>query len=136
MQFRRASSQVPDFNLTPLIDILFIVLMFLILTATFRESTFLRLALPEASTGERHAEDVRSQLVVVIDADDSLHVGGAPVTLDDLALSLEAVANNDGEVVLAAHREATHGIVVRVMDLARRAGVHHLDIETAEPAAP
>lgn len=135
MQFPRASRQVPEFNLTPLIDILFIVLMFLILTATFRESTFLRLALPEASTGERHA-DVKRQLVIVIGADDSLQMGGAPVTLDDLAPALDAVAKNDEEVVLAAHREATHGIVVRVMDLARRAGVHHLDIETTEPPAP
>ena len=135
MQFTRSSRQVPEFNLTPLIDILFIVLMFLILTATFRESTFLRLALPEASTGEQHAE-VKSQLVIVIGADDALQMSGAPVTLDDLAVALEAVANTDGEVVLAAHREATHGIVVRVMDLARRAGVDHLDIETAEPAAP
>ncbi len=133
MQFQRASRQTPEFNLTPLIDILFIVLMFLILTATFRESTFLRLALPEASTGERHADEVRNQLVIVIDADDSLQMGGASVTLDDLAPALDAVARNDGEVVLTAHREATHGIVVRVMDLARRAGVHHLDIETTEP---
>lgn len=135
MQFPRATRQVPDFNLTPLIDILFIVLMFLILTATFRESTFLRLALPEATTGEQHAETT-SQLVIVIDADDALQMGGAPVVIDDLAPALEAVARNDGEVVLAAHREASHGMVVRVMDLARRAGVHHLDIETTEPVAP
>lgn len=135
MQFPRASRQVPEFNLTPLIDILFIVLMFLILTATFRESTFLRLALPEATTGERHA-DVTSQLVIVVGADDSLQMGGAPVTLDDITLALEAVASNNGEVVLAAHREATHGIVVRVMDLARRTGVHHLDIETTDPGTP
>lgn len=76
-----------------------------------------------------------SRLVIVIGADDSLQLSGAPVTLDDLAVALEAVANNDGEVLLAAHREATHGIVVRVMDLARRAGVHHLDIETTEPVS-
>lgn len=42
----------PDITLTPLIDILFIVLIFLALTATFRESTALRLTLPEARTGE------------------------------------------------------------------------------------
>ena len=135
MQFRRVSRPAPEFNLTPLIDILFIVLMFLILTATFRESTFLRLALPEARTGERHA-DVQRQVVIVLDEDDRLLVDGAPSTFEALAPLFEAVATRDGEVVLAAHRDASHGAVVRVMDLARRAGVHHLDIETREPSAP
>jgi biopolymer transport protein ExbD len=135
MQFRRNHRPVPDFNLTPLIDILFIVLMFLVLTATFRESTFLRLALPEAQTGERHAE-VPEQLVIIVDEDDSMQVGGAPVTIEDLRTILDGVARQDGEVVLAAHRQASHGAVVRVMDVARRAGVHHLDIETTEPPNP
>lgn len=135
MQFRRASRPAPAFNLTPLIDILFIVLMFLILTATFRESTFLRLALPEARTGERHA-DAQRQVVIVLDADDQLRLDGAPATFEALGPVFEAVAQRDGEVVLAAHRDASHGAVVRVMDLARRAGIHHLDIETREVAAP
>jgi biopolymer transport protein ExbD len=135
MQFPRATRPTPEFNLTPLIDILFIVLMFLVLTATFRESTFLRLTLPEARTGERQ-DTTPDVLTIIIDAGDEIRVNDAVVTLDDLRPTLEAMARTDGEVVLAADRLASHGAVIGVMDLARQAGVDHLDIQTMDAPSP
>lgn len=133
MQFRRRAGPPPDFNLTPLIDILFIVLMFLVLTATFSDATFLRVVLPEARTGD-HRTPATAPFTVVLDAEGEIRVAGEIVSLDELGVRLEAVAGTGVLVVLAADSRTSHGHVVRVMDVARRAGIGHLDIETVEPA--
>lgn len=130
MKFRVARRAAPGVNLTPLIDVLFIVLMFLVLTTTFRESTRLKVKLPEAETGEPLREAL-GRLRVTVAEDGRLSVDGRTVTLPALGGLLEVIAGRDeAQIVVAADEGAAHGRVVEVMDLARRNGIFRISIET------
>ena len=125
---RRPSAEI---ILTPLIDILFIVLLFLVLTATFTDSTSLGLLLPQAATGLRETQQLPGTIRITVDADGTPGIDGQPVSLDDLGGLLDAVADKDAlNVLLAADRSASHGDVVAVIDAVRQAGIFRLSIET------
>jgi biopolymer transport protein ExbD len=136
MRFAPPRRDAVDITLTPLIDILFIVLLFLVLTATFTEQTALRVSPPRAATGMPHAADpglVRIQ----VDADGNIAIDSRAATMDDVERRLEAIADKDLALVsIAADARASHGRVIEVVDRIRRAGIFRLDIETfAAPAA-
>ena len=131
MRFRRPRPRRAGINLTPLIDILFIVLVFLVLTTTFREATQLRVTLPEAETGELLRRDELGRIHVELDASGTLFVEDRPVTLDALETMLSSVRDKaTAHVLLAADERAQHGRAVDVMDLVRRQGIERLSIET------
>jgi len=130
MKFSHRTRREAEITLTPLIDILFIVLLFLVLTATFTEQTVLRVALPRAATGEPSVED-ESLLRVLIDADGQIYLGDRVHTLDEVRTRLQAMGDPDrARVTIAADRAASHGSVVQVLDLVRQAGIVRVNIQT------
>lgn len=130
MKFSHRTRREAEITLTPLIDILFIVLLFLVLTATFTEQTVLRVALPRAATGEPSVEDV-SLLRVLIDADGQIYLGDRAHTLAEVRTRLQAMGDPDrARVTIAADRAASHGSVVQVLDLVRQAGIVRVNIQT------
>jgi len=138
MRFGSERRVAPEINLTSLIDILFIVLVFLVLTTTFKESTWLQVSLPEASTAAEVRDSPPGPLRVTIDRSELIYLEGKPVRLDELTgLLLDAAPRRDSrEVVLSADRKASHGRVIAVMDRVRRAGLYRLRIEAIDPATP
>jgi biopolymer transport protein ExbD len=136
MRFQTQRPDLPSFNLTPLIDILFIVLIFLVLTTTFRDAATFRVNLPPAETSER---DVRSQpdtVTVSVAEDGTMEIDGEESNIDHLSELLAAFAEPDRPAVrLRADAGARHGLVVQIMDVARRYGITQLDIETRPSAA-
>jgi biopolymer transport protein ExbD len=130
MKFSHRTRREAEITLTPLIDILFIVLLFLVLTATFTEQTVLRVALPRAATGEPSVEDV-SVVRVLVDADGQVYLGDRIHTLDEVRTRLHAMGDPDrARVTIAADRAASHGSVVQVLDLVRQAGIVRVNIQT------
>ena len=139
MKFRRVRRTDPAINLTSLIDILFIVLVFLVLTTTFREATQISIELPDATTGDRLSANPGSILRVTVAQDGSLYVSEQPTSLAELRALLETVSSSasmaasasvDTQVLLEADEHAEHGRVVEVMDLVRSVGLSRLSIET------
>jgi biopolymer transport protein ExbD len=134
MKFQRSERVEPSINLTPLIDILFIVLIFLVLTTTFEQATMFQVNLPQATTGERQAREAPGLISIGIGADGSIEIGGARVSLSQLSRQLAGIVEPErASVRLRADALASHGIVVRVMDTVRQAGIFRLDIETRMP---
>ena len=131
MRFAGRRRADPSINLTSLIDILFIVLLFLVLTTAFRGATVVEVDLPPAVTGERITDDPQDTVRVTVSRDGRLYVAQRPVTLAELrdVLTTEA-ETRDPQVVLEADARAEHGRVVAVMDLARQVGLPRLSIET------
>ena len=124
---RRAGAEI---TLTPLIDVLFIVLLFLVLAATFTEQSVLRIALPKAATGEHAAHDPGT-VRILVDARGNLHIDGGVRTLDDVARRLQVIPDTDRAfVAISADEDTSHGRVIQVVDLIRQAGIFRLEIET------
>ncbi len=132
------SSQKPtgaDITLTPLIDILFLVLMFLMLTATFTDSRSLRLSLPSAATGEPETRD--GIVRIVVDAENVFRIRDEMVSAEEIGRYLTAAATaDDVRVLLSADTRASHGAVVQVIDAVRGAGILRLSIDTLPTPNP
>lgn len=135
MKFSRTPRRAAEISLTPLIDILFIVLLFLVLTATLTEQSVLRVSLPRAATGEPAADD-GSVVRVEIDADGQAYLDGVAQPLDAIRARLARITDPDrARVTIAADSAASHGSVVQVLDLVRQAGIVRVGIVTFTESA-
>ncbi len=130
-EYRRHSSF--GLNLTPLIDIVFLLLVFFMLTAHFVEEKALDVELPRAQGDASTADEV--QVEVIVGPEGELLVNGREVNLDGLEELLHGLLHAPGNKIVrlrgdrAAHLERA----VQVMDAARRAGAASLDIVTEKP---
>jgi biopolymer transport protein ExbD len=116
-------------NITSLIDVLFILLIFFLVTSTFLEQPGMKLELPKAKSA--NVEKVEN-MVVYIDADHQIFLNDKPVAIDRLENQLkEAIAENeDPTLVLRADKSVPHGLVVTTMDLAKQVGFKRLVVAT------
>ncbi len=136
MEFRRQIRTEESINLTPLIDVVFLLLIFFMVSTTFTKETHLAVDLPEASV---EAEVVATGGIdIVINASGDYTINGQTVVnqqAQTLFRALEKVA--DGNVkqalVITADANAAHQSVVRAMDVAGKLGFAQLRITTQEP---
>jgi biopolymer transport protein ExbD len=129
----------PEINLTSLIDVVFTLIIFFVVTTTFEDRTALEVALPEAS-----AEPLVQQqepLLLVVDQGGRYFVGANEVLNPDAASLREAIARVAGDdrerpVVIRADARASHQSVVTAMDVLGQLGFTRLQLATTSPAAP
>ncbi len=119
-------------NVTSLVDILFNLLMFFMVSTTFVSSPALKLELPKAKHGE---VVVQRPLVVYIDKAGVIYLNDAPLDISLLtaALAQKISETPDKSVLLKADSRITHGTVVEVMDAIKAAGATRLVVST-QPA--
>ena len=131
MKFSRTRRIQPSFNLTPLMDILFIVLIFLVLTSTFKEATTFQVQLPTADSSAVEPRQLPGLISISVAADGTIGLGDQLLTMRELESRLDAVTDPERVTVrLRADADAQHGVVVGVMDAVRRSGISQLSIET------
>lgn len=131
MNFRQLRRPEVSINLTPLIDVVFLLLIFFMISASFSEMTQLVVDLPEA---EGVAEATDTALMLSIDATGSMTLNGEPVSSDPQRLS-EAIrqhihGNTDIPVTLSADAMTPHQYVVTAMDVAAQLRLTRLTIAT------
>lgn len=116
-------------NITSLIDVLFILLIFFMVTSTFLEQPGMKLELPKAKSAQ--VEKVEN-LVVYIDSDQQVFLNDKPVAIDRLEKQLQESIkeNEDPTLVLRADKTVPHGLVVMAMDIAKQVGVKRLIVAT------
>ncbi len=136
MKFRR-NPQAAEFtvNLTPLIDVVFLLLIFFMVTTSFSQESRLAINLPEADAGS--PEQAEPRIDVVVDRDGGYLVNGRRLANNSLAalvsaLESEAGGDRDLLVVLAADADARHQAVVTAMLGIERAGLSRLHVATRE----
>jgi len=125
---------ISDINMTPLIDVMLVLVVIFILTAPLLANS-IRLELPRTA-GASHAAPPQS-LTVVLDKAGQVFIDEQPFSAEALAQRLQAVAaaNPDTEVQLRADTAVPYGRVVEVMGAAHLAGLLRIGF-VAEPAAP
>ena len=137
MKFRRQTRDDLSVNLTPLIDVVFLLLIFFMVSTTFTRETQLAVDLPEATGLQR--DEVDRQVEILIDEQGQYRVNGRPL-LDSRLRTLQAamyeVSQGDTTLplVISADAEAAHQSVVRAMDAAGQMGFSRLSIASIQPA--
>lgn len=138
MKFQRQRREEININLTPLIDVVFLLLIFFMITTTFTRESHLSISLPEASSAESPVEEPKS-IEVVIGADGQYSINDAPLVNNEpltLRRGILKVAGDarDMTFVITADAQAQHQAVVRVMDVAGDLGFSALSITTQQAA--
>ena len=140
MKFRRKPRETVDINLASLIDVVFILLLFFVVTTTFTRETQLRVDLPQAVSGAPSDDQNAKQLDVAISADGVFSVNNQILPKNDLATLMEALQKeSEGDTTLAlsisADGKARHQDVNTAMDAAGKLGFSHLRMTTVEAQA-
>lgn len=132
MQFegRRRSSNIP--NLTPLIDLVFLLLIFFMLTSHFVKDEVINIDLPDAESGES-IENIE-QIEVVINEHNEIMINNQPVDIEQLEEVLrDELKNREEKVVrIRGDEEVDLGQAIDVFDAARKAGAQGIDIVTID----
>ena len=137
MKFRRQRTDEVGVNLTPLIDVVFLLLIFFMVSTTFTRETQLSIDLPEASGTVKEAAE--RQVEILIDEAGSYRVNGQGL-VDDRMRTLQAAiykisaGDTTLPMIITADAQSSHQSVVRAMDAAGQMGFVHLSIATREPA--
>lgn len=132
MSFLRKQREEPRVDLTPMVDVVFLLLIFFMISTTFVESPGISIKLPESSsqTIDREPKEIK----VYLSQEGDLYHGEKKISLDEFRALLadHASAAERTTVLLLADQEARHGKVVTLMDLARDAGFTKLAIATEQ----
>ncbi len=136
MKFKRSHRDDLQINITPLIDVVFLLLIFFMVTTTFSKETRLLVNLPEANAEAAEAEV--SQIEIIVSRDGSYSINGRVLVNDRLetlmqGLQIESGGDTSLPILLIADAEATHQSVVTAMDGIGQSGFTRLNIATQRP---
>lgn len=139
MNFRSGRRrEEPDVNLTPLIDVVFLLLIFFMVSTTFNQQSEISIQLPQAAG--KVNKDKRPIIDISIDAQGHFYINHQQLIntrLETLKRAMKTQAGDakDPKLIISADRRTPHGSVVRAMDAARQLGFVHLTFATQkEPA--
>lgn len=127
---RRHVPAAPGLDLTPMVDVVFLLIIFFMVSTTFITlESGLQVELPESRTTQL---DMSTLPTVTVTRQGEVFFGGAQVQVEQLAPLYRQVVESTGEtmVVVRADRDATHGTTVRIMDVLTQAGAQRIVLAT------
>jgi len=127
--FRRPMAEI---NVTPLVDVVLVLLIIFMVTAPFLQGGF-EIDLPKVAA---RGLDVREGLIVTVRADQKIAVGNSVVPFDKLEDALARAGAARRPVFLKADQRVPYGMIVELISRLRRSGVASLGIVTEPPARP
>jgi biopolymer transport protein ExbD len=124
---RQHSVEESEVDLTPMLDVVFIMLIFFIVTASFVKESGIDVTRPNASTAEMKA---RGNILIAITSGDQIWIDKRQVDPRAVRANIERLhaENPQGAVVIQADKDSKNGLLVTVMDAARLAGVDNVSI--------
>jgi biopolymer transport protein ExbD len=124
---RQTDTDESEVNLTPMLDVVFIMLIFFIVTASFVKEAGIDISRPPAATAERKE---RGNILVAITENDQIWIDRRQVDPRALRANIERLhaENPQGAVVIQADKSSKNGLLVQVMDAARLAGVNSVSL--------
>jgi len=132
MEFERRRRKNGRIDLAPLVDIVFNLLLFFLITYSISLDPAIRVRLPESETAEARAEE---PIVISLTREGGVFLGDRPVALEELGGALQAGLRLVPEraVRIRADREAAVGLLVQVIDRVRTAGCSAFSVVTERP---
>lgn len=135
MKLSPQKSEEPDVNLTPMIDVVFLLLLFFMVSTSFIRESSLKVDLPEA-TGEAMVEQ-ETPIDIVINAEGNFSINDVRLfdnSREAIAKALKAVAgdNKDPHVIISADANTDYQNIVTAMDTAQQLGYTRLTLATRQ----
>lgn len=136
MNFRNKNPETLDVNITPLIDVVFLLLIFFMVTTTFQKDAELAIALPEASSEQQQPPEA---LELVIDRQGRYYLDGKELTNAQVstlqnALNIASSGKKDRPLIIRADANVHYQAVITVMDIASKLGIVNLSLATSNSA--
>ncbi|MCE2881002.1 MAG: biopolymer transporter ExbD [Planctomycetaceae bacterium] len=135
-RFRDSSSEDsgdPGIDLSPMLDCVFILLIFFIVTTTFVEETGVEVDKPQAASS---VQLEKTSILIAITAKGEVVYGGREIGAGGVqTLVKRMIQKEDVPVIIQADREAAAGVLVRVIDEAKLAGATKVSIASLKPRA-
>jgi len=136
VKFRRQKTADNTVNVTPLIDVVFLLLIFFMVSTTFTKESELTIDLPEAEGAL--AESEPEAIEIGIDAEGHYSINNTALVNQKVLTLMKGLdqladGNTDRQVIIRADAKASHQAVVTAMDAAGRSGFVHLSITTQRP---
>lgn len=133
MRLRPQRRDDVELNITPLIDVVFLLLIFFMVSTTFERESEINITLPEAS--EEYTDTQADRIDITIDAQGRIYINEQSLVNTQLGTIREALRNalydlKDPQVIISADAGATHQLVVRVMDAARQLNLVRITFAT------
>lgn len=127
----QSQSEEQDVNVTPLLDIVFIMLIFFIVTSTFVKEPGIEVDRPDAVTAQ---EQRLAKIIVAISADDEIWINKELVELEEVRIAVEALhrENPKGTAVVQADSKSRSRLLVEVVNQIRDAGVTQVAVSTKD----
>ena len=129
------SNQKSSFSIeiTPLIDIVFLLVIFFVVTSKVGDSQFLSLDLPKTESFQNNAVESSNEISIINDG--NVYINGEVFNINDLDSLNEAIFelnNNGSSVILSADAAALHVWVINIMDILNKNGFNEVQIRTIE----
>jgi len=132
MRRRRTREQEEsEIDITPMLDVVFIMLIFFIVTASFVKESGIDVNRPDASTAEVKE---RGNILVAITESNQVWIDRRQVDVRSVRANIERLRaeNPEGAVVIQADKDSKNGLLVKVMDAARQAGVENVSLAATQ----
>jgi biopolymer transport protein ExbD len=135
VKLARRHQEAPDITLTPLIDVVFLLLIFFMVSTSFSRHAEIELELPEASTEK--TEERPEVIEVAIDVKGRYYVDGRQLVNTQMGTLKQAMRNAVGArksppLVISADANTPHQAVITAMDAARQLGITHISFATSQ----
>ncbi len=121
-------SEGDEINLTPMLDVVFIMLIFFIVTASFIKEAGIDVNRPDAPVTEAKPED--ANILIVVDGNDDIWIDRRLIDPRAVRANIERLhaENPKGSVVIQPNKRSTNKMLVTIMDASRSAGVYSISI--------
>ena len=130
MKFKRHTKieqGLEQINIAPLVDVIFQLLIFFMLSSSFTFQTGINVKLPRAVTSDVINED---NLLITVTSENITYLNNQIVTIDELKKQLKKTADKNRMILIKADRRASVGRIVDVWDLCRKLGIEKINIAT------
>lgn len=142
-QAQDSEEEITGINVTPLVDVMLVLLIIFMVTASYIVNQSINVNLPKADTAETASQS--SNMSFVLDAKSALYLDGKPINFSDINALVAAAKKTVGEApgkavnaLISADKETPHGAVVKLIDEVRKAGITDfaINVEAGETTAP
>lgn len=135
MNLRQHSTEEPDVNLTPLIDVVFLLLIFFMVSTTFNKDTELSIELPEASGEIREIDN--KEIIIGISRSGTYSINDEQLVKNDIETLKRAIKQAVGDrenppLVISGDSKVDYQLVISAMDAVRQLGYTHLTFATKQ----